>query len=80
MATVAALETAEEGKGETNASTNLKKDPSVPDWRDKTDCENQEYFRRLGGKKEPQQKQPTGGHAQSPLTGGPAQSPLTGDS
>lgn len=46
MATVAAVETAEEEKGETNANTNLK-DPSVPEWRDKTDCENQEYFRRL---------------------------------
>lgn len=31
MATVAAVETAEEEKGETNANTNLK-DPSVPEF------------------------------------------------
>lgn len=58
MATVAAMETTGEEKEETNTNTYLKAS-SVPEWRNETNCENQEYF-RLGGRTEPQQKQPVG--------------------
>lgn len=46
-------------KRRTNIHTYLKA-PSVPEWRNETNCENQEYFRGLGGRKEPQQQQLAG--------------------